>query len=103
MMKRICAAMLVAAFAYSFSSVGFAQEAVKKEAKTAEKHVLKSASCDPSCGFMVRSHDEKELTEIMMNHAKKSHNMNLTEKDVKGMMKTEGMAETKEMKKEEKK
>jgi predicted small metal-binding protein len=48
---------------------------------------LKKIECDPKCGFMVQSHDEKEIVMIAMDHAKKSHNMNITEKDVKGMMK----------------
>jgi predicted small metal-binding protein len=54
-----------------------------------QKQPLKSVSCDPTCGFMVRSHDEKELTGIVIEHAKKAHNMNMTESQVKGMMKVE--------------
>jgi len=48
---------------------------------------LKKVECDPKCGFMVQSHDEKEVVEIATKHAKLSHNMAITEKDVKGMMK----------------
>ena len=48
---------------------------------------LKKVECDPKCGFLVQSHDEKEVVEIAKQHAKKSHNMTITEKDVKGMMK----------------
>lgn len=48
---------------------------------------LKKIECDSTCGFMVRSHDEKEIVEIAMEHAKKSHNMTVTEKDVKAMIK----------------
>lgn len=48
---------------------------------------LKKVECDPKCGFMVQSHDEKEVVEIALQHAKKAHKMNITEKDVKGMMK----------------
>jgi predicted small metal-binding protein len=48
---------------------------------------LKKVECDPKCGFLVQSHDEKEIVEIAMQHAKKSHNMQITEKDVKEMMK----------------
>jgi predicted small metal-binding protein len=48
---------------------------------------LKKVECDPTCGFMVRSHDEKELVEIVTKHAKKAHNMTITEKDAKGMIK----------------
>jgi predicted small metal-binding protein len=48
---------------------------------------LKKIECDPKCGFMVRSHDEKELVEIATEHAKKFHNMTLPEKDIKAMIK----------------
>lgn len=40
---------------------------------------------------MVRSRDEAELTRIVKEHGKSDHNMNMTDKDVKGMMKTEKM------------
>jgi predicted small metal-binding protein len=48
---------------------------------------LKKIECDPKCGFMVQSHDEKEVIEIAKEHAKKFHNMTLSEKDAKSMMK----------------
>jgi predicted small metal-binding protein len=47
---------------------------------------LKKVECDPKCGFMVRSHDEKEVVDLAIKHAKKSHNMTISEKDVKKMM-----------------
>lgn len=38
---------------------------------------------------MARSHDEKELIEIALEHAKKFHKeIKITEKDVKAMIKT---------------
>lgn len=52
---------------------------------------LKSISCDPTCGFMARSHDEKELMEIVKKHAKDKHNMNVSDEDLKSRMKTEKM------------
>lgn len=48
---------------------------------------LKKVECDPTCGFMVRSHDEKELIEIVTRHAKNAHNMTITKKDAKGKIK----------------
>lgn len=48
---------------------------------------LKKVECDATCGFMVRSHDEDELVEIVTQHAKKWHNMTVTGKDVKAMIK----------------
>jgi predicted small metal-binding protein len=47
---------------------------------------LKKVECDPKCGFLVQSHDEKEIVDIAVQHAQKSHNMKITEKDVKEMM-----------------
>ncbi len=48
---------------------------------------FKKVECDPGCGFMVKSHDEKELIEIVKQHAKKSHNMTVSDRDIKEKMK----------------
>jgi predicted small metal-binding protein len=48
---------------------------------------LKQIECEPKCGFLIRSHDEKELIRIGMEHAKTAHGMTVTEKDAKEMMK----------------
>jgi predicted small metal-binding protein len=48
---------------------------------------LKKLECDPKCGFMIQSHDEKEIVDIAIQHAKKYHNMAVTEKEAKDMMK----------------
>lgn len=48
---------------------------------------LKKVECDPKCGFAIQSHDEKEVVDIALQHAKKAHSMNMTEKEVRGMMK----------------
>ena len=47
---------------------------------------LKVVECDPKCGFLVRGHDEKEIVEIALRHAKDFHKMAITEKEVKGML-----------------
>jgi len=60
---------------------------------------LKSVTCDPACGFSVKSHDESELVSIVQMHAKKHHDKDLSEADVKKMMKEE-MTEKKEGMKE---
>lgn len=49
---------------------------------------LKKVECDPKCGFIIQSHDEKEIVDIAISHAKKFHKMDINEKDVKGMMKS---------------
>ena len=48
---------------------------------------LKKLECDPKCGFLIQSHDEKEIVEIAIQHAKKSHSMAITEKDARAMLK----------------
>jgi predicted small metal-binding protein len=53
----------------------------------AQKEALKVIACDPVCGFTVKSHDEKELVKIAMEHAKKFHpKVKMTEKEVKEMI-----------------
>lgn len=52
---------------------------------------LKSISCDPDCGFLIRSHDEMEVVEIAKKHAKEKHNMDVSDEDLKGKMKSEKM------------
>lgn len=100
MMKKTFLPALFILLAFAFSSVAVAQEMKKAEGKKEEK-VLKSAECDPACGFMVRSHDEAEVMSVIKEHANKVHNMDMTDAQVKGMMKTEKMKPM--MKKEEKK
>jgi predicted small metal-binding protein len=39
----------------------------------------------------VQSHDEQELTDIVISHAKRAHNMDITADDVKAKMKTVSM------------
>jgi len=47
---------------------------------------LKKVECDPKCGFLIRSHDEKEILNIAIAHAKKFHSKAITEKDVRAML-----------------
>jgi predicted small metal-binding protein len=96
MMKKLFVPVLLALFA--FSAISVAQEMKKEEGKKEAKHELKSVTCDPACGFMVRSHDEAELTAIVKEHAKKAHNMEMTDEQVKEKMKTEKMKKKMEKK-----
>ena len=53
------------------------------------KQNLKQIACDPSCGFMIRSHEEKEVLDGAMKHVKHSHPaMKITTADLKSRMKT---------------
>jgi predicted small metal-binding protein len=47
---------------------------------------MKKIECPSPCNFSVRSHDEKEIIEVVIQHAKKSHNMNISEQEVKKMI-----------------
>ena len=96
MMTRILLATLVVALMVSFATVASAQ-GMKKEAKK-EMMEVKSVACDPQCGFKVQSHDEQELTDIVIAHAKKSHNMDITAKDVKAKMKPASSKDAKKAK-----
>ncbi len=115
MVKRIVSMFFVLILAAAFSTVTFAQE--KKEATQEKKEVtqekkemkkddkmemtkeekamgpLKSLSCDETCGFMVRSRDEKEVMSATKVHVKKMHKMDMTEKQMKDMMKTDATPE----------
>ena len=50
---------------------------------------LKQIKCDDICGFLVRSHDEKELLDIVRIHAKTAHKMEVSDADLKARMTTE--------------
>lgn len=52
---------------------------------------LYSIECDPKCGFFIKSHDEKEVVEIAKKHGKEKHKMDITDKDLKAMMKVTKM------------
>ncbi|MGO9612973.1 MAG: DUF1059 domain-containing protein [Dissulfurispiraceae bacterium] len=47
---------------------------------------LKKVECESPCSFMVRSHDEKEIVEMVMQHAEKVHNMKIAVKDIRNMI-----------------
>lgn len=80
MLTRLFQATLVVALVFSLAA--FAQEAKKEAGKP-----LKSFACPDPCNFMVRSRDEKEVVDAVINHAKNTHNLTWSEADVKGKMK----------------
>jgi predicted small metal-binding protein len=47
---------------------------------------FKTFKCDPSCGFMVRGHDEKELIDIAKTHASKAHKMKMSDDEIRKML-----------------
>src|SRR5258707_7975489 len=99
-MKQTLVAIVVVVFALSFTIPAFAQDKMQKEMKKEDKKMemskgemsmgpMKSLTCDDACGFMIRSRDEKEIMSATKSHMKKHHKKNISDKDVKGMMKTE--------------
>lgn len=104
MQTKLMTVLFVVALAFALSSVAYTQESAKTEDKKDEKHALKSVKCNPTCGFMVRSHDEKECIAMVKAHAKNVHNKEMTDNEVLAMMKTRGMksSDKMEMKKKEK-
>jgi len=38
---------------------------------------MKKIECPSPCNFSVKSHDEKEIVEMVKQHAKKIHNMEI--------------------------
>jgi predicted small metal-binding protein len=108
MIQRIFSSFFVAMIVLALTTVTFAQEMKKeepkKEAQTEMKSTdmksadmsktemgpLKSVSCDDACGFMIRSRSEKEVISATKAHFKHIHKKDVTDKQVKEMMKTEG-------------
>jgi predicted small metal-binding protein len=98
MKQRIVGMILVAVLALSFSALAAPPQVAlqkgemkKGEMKAAPKEMskdLKEVACDPACGFMIRSHDEKEIVDATMRHAQKVHGKKISATDVRGMMKT---------------
>ena len=48
---------------------------------------LVELECDPACGFLVRSHDEKEVMKLAKSHVAAKHSdMKVSESELKGMI-----------------
>lgn len=119
MMKSLLTAFLAVTLVFAFSASLFAQDTPDMKAKKEEmkqvgqekmkkmdemgKSGLQSVSCDTVCGFRVTSHDETELTGMVKMHAKTHHQKDMSDADVKGMMKPVKMREGMKMDKMEEK
>ncbi len=119
MMKSLLTAFFAVTLVFAFSASVIAQDKPEMKAKKEEmkkmgqenmkkmdemgKSGLQSVSCDPACGFRVTSHDEAELTGMVKMHAKTHHQKDMSDADVKGMMKPEKMLEEMKMDKMEEK
>ena len=61
---------------------------MKGEATSMEQtREMKKIECPAPCSFAVKSHDEKEIVELAMQHAQNKHHMKISEKELKGMIK----------------
>ena len=102
MIRRLFGVLSAMVLVVTFATISHAQDSTKQMPTNQGKMDMKamdkgakmtgpmySVSCTPDCGFMVQSHDKKEVTGIVIAHAKKMHNKKVTEKEVLGMMKTE--------------
>jgi predicted small metal-binding protein len=47
---------------------------------------LEKIECDPSCGFLVRSHDRIELISLVKSHVKKQHGKDVSDDDLTSMI-----------------
>ncbi|MBI1803282.1 MAG: DUF1059 domain-containing protein [Ignavibacteriae bacterium] len=101
MRNRLFIALLALGIAFAFSTRSFAQDKKMDDKKMDDKMAMskseekmgpmKSLSCDDKCGFMIRSHDEKEIMSAGMAHMKKHHSdMKMSKADMMKMIKTEG-------------
>jgi predicted small metal-binding protein len=107
MNKTVFTAILAVLLVLAFSTVTFAQDKTDMQGKKTEmkgmmkdkmnkagemgKSGLMSFSCDPACGFSVRSHDEAEIISMVKEHAKTHHNMEMTDAQIKEKIKPAGM------------
>jgi predicted small metal-binding protein len=85
MKKRLFAPIAAFALAAAAATFLLADETKKDADKPAPVYTVQ---CESPCSFMVSGHDRKEVVAVVIEHAKTHHNMNLTEKDVEGMVKT---------------
>jgi predicted small metal-binding protein len=85
-MKKSHLLAALAAASLALAGLSFAEGTSKS---VASPTALKTVSCPPECGFMCRSHDEKELIEIVKAHAKAAHGKVLTDDQVRSFMQAE--------------
>ncbi|MES2154388.1 MAG: DUF1059 domain-containing protein [bacterium] len=47
---------------------------------------LRAISCAPECGFLIRSHNDKEVMAAAVAHARTAHGRTFSEADARKMM-----------------
>jgi len=84
MNRKLIGASAALALALIGSLVVRAGEPAKTES---QDQPLKMVACPPDCGFSCTSRSEKELIEVLKNHAKLYHNIELTDEQAKAAIK----------------
>ncbi len=85
MRTRILGAVLIGAF---LTSIPLAVQAdMHGDRDKEKKEGLKVVECPPECGFMIRSHEKEEMIEVVKDHARTYHDMEMTDDEVKAVMK----------------
>ncbi len=82
MKRKLFGAALALVLALGLSSVVRSADEGQRE-----KGELKTVACDPACGFSCTSRSEQEIIAMVKAHAKAYHNMDLTDEQVKSMIK----------------
>jgi predicted small metal-binding protein len=83
MVKKVTMLMLALVLTLYFVVPATAKDAKKQKTEMKESGPVKQVACDPACGFVVQSRDEKEIVSIVKQHVKTHHQKTLSEKDVK--------------------
>ena len=81
---------VIAAFAFAliFAAIGRTEEKSKdKEKAPASMEPTYSVTCPGPCDFKVSGHDRAEVATVVKEHAKTHHHMDMSDKDLDGMMK----------------
>lgn len=94
-MKRLMLVLTSGVLMMALASTSSAQDMkqdMKKEMKDKmemkkEGKGMASFSCAPTCGFKVQSPDDAEVKEMARMHAKKHHGKDLSDEEMKKMMK----------------
>lgn len=47
---------------------------------------LKKIECEPSCGFLIRSHDDDEIVNAALKHVRDQHNPAATLAEARGWL-----------------
>jgi predicted small metal-binding protein len=85
MKNKSFVSLLAAAFLASAASYLFAADS-KPAMPSGVMGPLYTVQCDPKCDFGVHGHDKQEIIDIVIQHAKKHHNMEMKPADVEKIM-----------------